>query len=667
MAGLLDSAVSGLRVSQNALKTTGHNIANVNTPGYSRQTVQTASNGGQFSGAGFVGSGARAVTVERAVDEFLISQLRSETSLNSGLKVFTEQLAQLDKLVSNSSTGLSASLNRFYAAMESAADDPSSIAARQQLISQGKNLVDRFNGLSDNLDALRSGVEQGMSTGVQQVNALTKSIAELNFSIAKAWGETQHSPNDLLDQRDELLRQLAGLVNIDVVSQGDGMLNVHVGSGQALVVGSSARDLVMISGNPNPQQKEIAYVGKDGLQIISGQITGGELGGLLEFSQEGLSYVYNELGRQALALSETVNEAHRRGVNLNDQFGGDFFRDINDATLVRNRVFGDSNNALPHDRLLTVEITDVAKLTTSDYVMQLSTADTSFRIVRQSDGVSVYNGSVPTTLPLSIEFDGIKLNLEAGTFQPADRFLIQPTKTGARDMAAIVTDPMRVALASPLETATHSGNVGTATISAGVVNSLTDAKGLPLLFTSEGTMAPPLVVQFTSATTYDVLDNSVPGSPKPLTPPITGQAFLAGQTNELPLAHLGISVSISGVPAAGDRFTLAFNSNSSTDNRNALNLIAVGHAGVLNDGKTTIAGAYSQLVEMVGIRAHSANLNLDASMHILTQTQGLRDSMSGVNLDEEAADLIRFEQMYNANAQVVSVARDLFEQLVNMF
>lgn len=667
MAGLLDSAISGLRVSQNALKTTGHNIANANTPGYSRQSIQTATNVGQFTGAGFVGSGARAVTVERAVDQFLISQLRGETSLSAGLKAFTEQVNQLDNLLSASSTGLSASLNRFYSSMETAADDPSAIAARQQLISQGQNLSDRFNSLYDNLETLRNGIDQRMTTGVKQINALSKSVAELNLSISKAWGETKHSPNDLLDQRDELLRQLSALVNIDVVDQGDGMLNVHVGSGQALVVGNTARELTVVSGNPNPQQKEIAYIGTAGVQVISRHINGGELGGVLDFSREGLANAYNELGRLALVMSESMNEAHRQGIDLNNQFGGNFFRDINEPALMRSRVFSDSNNALPHDRLMTVAITDVTQLTTSDYVMEMSSVDTSYRIIRQSDGAAVYSGSVSATLPDSIEFDGITLTLEAGTFQAGDRFLIQPTKTGARDMATAITDPLQVALASPLETATHSGNVGNAAISAGAVERLTAADGTRLLFTTEGAMVPPLLVQFTSATTYDILDNSNPGSPQPLTPPITGQVFVPGQTNELPLDSLGISVSISGVPAAGDRFTLGFNSDASTDNRNALNLIGVGHASILNGGTTTMSGAYSHLVEVVGIQAHAANLNMEASKHILTQTQGLRDSMSGVNLDEEAADLIRFEQMYNANAQVISIARDLFERLTSMF
>lgn len=665
MAGLLSSAISGLKVSQNALKTTGHNIANANTPGYSRQSVQTASNAGQYSGAGFVGNGARAVTVERAVDQFLISQLRGETSLSSGLKAFTEQVGQLDNLLSASSTGVSASLNRFYAAMETAADDPSAIAARQQLISQGQNLSDRFNSLYDNLETLREGVDQKMTTAVHQINALSKSVAELNLSIAKAWGETSHNPNDLLDQRDELLRQMSELINIDVVDQGDGMLNVHVGSGQALVVGNTSRQMTVVSGNPNPQQKEIAYIGTAGLQVISRHINGGQLGGLMDFSKEGMANAYNELGRLALVVSESINEAHRRGIDLSNQFGGNFFRDVNEPALMHSRVFADSNNALPHDRLLTVAITDVTQLTTSDYVMEMSSVDTSYRIIRQSDGASVYSGSVPATLPGSVEFDGITLNVVAGTFQPGDRFLIQPTKTGARDMASAITEPMQLALASPLETAAHSGNLGNATISAGTVNELVGADG-SRLFTAGGAMDPPLLVQFTSATTYEILNNSDPGRPASFVPAMTGN-FVPGQTNSLELEDLGISVSISGVPAAGDRFTLSFNTDASTDNRNALSLIGVSHAGILNGGNTTIAGAYSHLVEVVGIQAHAANLNLGASQHILTQTQGLRDSMSGVNLDEEAADLIRFEQMYNANAQVISVARDLFERLVGMF
>ncbi|WP_439134337.1 flagellar hook-associated protein FlgK [Pseudomaricurvus sp.] len=662
MAGLLSSAISGLKVSQNALQTAGHNIANANTPGYSRQQVSVASNPGQFTGSGFIGNGASVSTIERAVDQFLTSQLRGETSLSSGLNAFNDQIGQLDNLLSDSTTGLSNSLNQFYASMENAADDPGSIASRQQLISQAENLSGRFNSLYDNLETLNKGVQQNMSAAVQQVNVLAKSIAELNQSITKATGESGHTPNDLLDKRDELLRQLSELVNVDVVDQGDGMMNVNIGSGQALVVGSSARELAVVNGNPDPQQKGIVYVDGSSSQDISRYINGGQLGGLMEFNNETLSNAYNELGRVAIGLSDSINQAHRLGVDLNGQLGGDFFRDVNNTALMNGRVLADSGNTLPSNLVMGAEITNVGDLTNSDYVLEVSPDGSTYHVTRESDGEVVTSGDVSQP----IEFDGVSLDI-TGTFNSGDRFLIQPTKAGARDIATVISKPEQVALASPLETSTDGGNLGNATISAGSVNQLTDAGGVPLLFPNDGTMSPPLLVQFTSATTYDILDNSDPGNPQPLATPITGQTFIPGQTNDLPVDALGISVSISGVPQTGDRFTMDFNTDASTDNRNALSLIDVTHAGILDGGATDLSGAYGHLVQTVGIQTNASNINLEASQQILTQTQSLRDSISGVNLDEEAASLIQYEQMYNANAQVISVARDLFDRLVGIF
>lgn len=660
MAGLLSSAISGLRVSQSALQTTGHNIANANTAGYSRQKVETASNSGQFTGSGFIGNGASVTTVERAVDQFLISQLRGETSLSAGLNAFNEQIGQLDNLLSDSTTGLSGSLNQFYAAMENAADDPGSIASRQQLISQAENLTGRFNTLYDNLETLEQGVNQNMIAAVDQINVLSKSIAELNLSITKAAGESGHMPNDLLDKRDELLRQMSELVNVDVVDQGDGMINVNVGSGQALVVGNSSREIAVVNGNPDPQKKDIAYVDGNQSQVISRYINGGQLGGLMEFGNETLAGAYNELGRLAIGLSDAINDAHSLGIDLNGQLGGNFFKDVNNASLTSSRALADSRNSLSSGQV-SVEISDVTQLTTSDYVMEVSPDGVTYQVTRESDGKVVFADS---TLPM--EFDGVVLDI-SGTLNAGDRFLIQPTKTGARDIDTVISQPAQLALASPLETASDSGNVGAASISAGSVTSLTDISGNPSFFSTSGTMSPPLVVQFTSATTYDILDNSDPGNPVALTPPITNQTFNPGVSNTLPLEDFGISVSIDGAPAAGDRFTLSFNDNASTDNRNALNLIGVTHSNVLDDGQTALSDAYSQLVQTVGSQANASNINLEASQQILTQTQSLRDSVSGVNLDEEAANLIQYEQLYNANAQVISVARDLFDRLTSIF
>jgi len=914
MAGLLDTAISGLRVSQAALRTTGHNIANANTPGYSRQGVEIETNGGLNTGAGFIGSGASVSTVERTIDQFLIAQLRTDTSLASELEAFNENVRQLDTLLSDPSTGLSQGLDKFFATMENGADDPTSIPSRQLIISESENLAQRFNTLYESIQTVSNNLNQKLEVAVAQVNALSANIAEMNKNISQSMGVGDQPPNDLLDQREEALRQLSELVSINVIDPGDGTLNVSMGSGQTLVVGGVPRQLDLVDGVLDPRQKEIAYDGDAGSLVITSFVTGGELGGLLDFRESTLSTAFNELGRIALVMSDSFNQAHSKGIDLNNQFGGNFFSDINDPLVATSRVFGDSDNAPPSDRVMSVEIIDSSKLTASDYVLEVSSGDTSYRVTRQSDGSVVYSGALPSSFPSSIEFDGVQLNFSSGSFQENDKFLIQPTKTGARDIASALERPEQLAFSSPLVTNNDSGNTGDAEISAGSLVSLEGVNGIPLpLFDTSGQMSPPLLVRFNSPTNYDILDNSDPANPTQLDPPIRNQTYVPGQANQLftldpgaslvvangatlgigtvsagpgplpsnpngypsevfsvtytdpatgatrlqsistapndsaksiasqlsnlsgvtalarnemtlsgftgltnttPLqldingvdlieytagvvdgsvpdpvtdsggfnsyladrinadptlqgagiyavagtntasgnpelrvystqgddfnvtleaqggesisitdynsaavnltgagagnestvtvggtldielssdyslvtnpvlssllgdssalgfaksSYLGIEASINGVADEGDRFSLDFNEDGISDNRNAIDLVNLSSENVVENGLKTLSDSYGTLVELIGIETNASGINLEAGRQVLSQTEDLRNSVSAVNLDEEASKLIQFEQIYNANAQVISVARDLFDRLISIF
>lgn len=897
MPGLLDTALSGLRVSQNALRTSGHNIANANTDGYSRQHVEVQTNIPSTSGVGFIGNGASVTSVQRTVNEFVVEQLRIDSSLAGDLSAFNENIRQLDTLLSDPSTGLSSSLDSFFASLQNGADDPTSIPARQLIISEAENLATRFHNLYDRFETLNEGVNQKLEASIAQVNALASSIAELNSSITATVGFSDNPPNDLLDKRDEAIRQLSELVSIQVVDQGEGAVNVSIGSGQSLVVGNIARELALVDGEEDASQKDIAYNDGIGSQVITSFMSGGEIGGLLSFRDTALNNAYNELGRVALVMADTFNEAHRQGLDLNSEFGGRFFNDINDPSLAQARVFGSSTNAAPSDRLMSLEIRDSSLLTSSDYELNISSGNV-FRVTRLSDGAEVAAGAVPGVLPFSVEFEGLELNFVSGSFQPGDKFLVQPTRTGARDFGVDIFRPETIAFASPLSTEGSLGNIGTGSISPGELLSLEDVDGNPLpLFATPGQMSPPLIVQFTSPTTYDILDNTDPGNPVQLTPPLRNQQYISGVTNHLfatdpgetrvvsnndpatalglasagalangyppetisfstydpatgststqpistladasardiastlsavpgvsanarnyvdisgltgltpassiditlngttftagpgsvadmtseaeiydylaaqinldasfqaqglhavsgtdssgnrelrifsshgddlavglttaggetltladelgavsaPLtngntlvvggyidvtladnvtmatslgasglfgdsnapgfarsSYLGIQASISGIPQPGDSFTLNFNQDGVTDNRNGL-LIGDLSAGKLVDGgRSTYNESYAALVETIGIKTNASEINLQASEQVLQQTTDLRNSISGVNLDEEAAKLIQFEQIYNANTQVIAVARDLFDRLIGI-
>ncbi len=531
---LLGVSISGLRVSQTALRTTGHNIANADTPGFSRQRTDIVSSPGTYTGAGYIGNGANVASIERIVNAFVTDQMRVDTTLSSQLDTYRTNIDRLDTLLSDSATGLSEGLQSFFAAVQNGADDPTSIPSRQLIVSESENLATRFNTLYESVDAINTGINDQLSVAVSEVNALSSAVADLNGRVSQAIGSDGSTPpNDLLDQRDEVLRQLSELISIQTFDQGQGQVNVIIGSGQSLVVGVDARQLALVDGQANPRENDIAFQDELGSQIVTDLMEGGQIGGLLDFRGEVLSPAYNEIGRVAIALADQFNGVNQSGLDLRGQFGGLFFADINSLDTALSRVSGNAGNLPPADQVLGITITDTAALTASDYEMTVEGSNL-YRITRLSDGAEVRTGILPTRLPSSIEFDGLELTLYSGSFQAGDQFLLQPTHTGARDIASALVDPEDIAFASPVLTDTTLGNLGSGEITAGEVLSLeaVDGSALPL-FATAGEMSPPLLIKFTTATTYDVLDNSDPGNPVDLDPPLRNQTYIPGIANDL--------------------------------------------------------------------------------------------------------------------------------------
>jgi flagellar hook-associated protein 1 FlgK len=918
---LLGISISGLRYSQSALSTTGHNIANAGTQGYSRQNVTGVTNTPSFNGVGYVGNGVAIDSINRMVDSFVTQQTRTDTSLYKDLEAYNSYVGQLNGLLSDSATGLSVSLTSFFGSLQNGADDPTSIPARQLIIGEAQNLADKFNTLHNRFEDIRKGVNNSLDAAVSKINALTTSLGELNGKIADANGSGA-SPNDLLDRRDETLRELSQLVSIRTLEQKDGQVNVVIGNGQSVVVGHQVRQLTLAEDGANPTKKDIILSGQPP-QVITGALDGGQLGGLLRFRDGALDTAFSELGRLATVTADMVNRTHQQGITLNNEFGGDFFRDMNSADLAAGRVLGNRNNAPPQDRQVSLYIADSTKLQASNYEVSLEEGGI-YRITRLSDSKEVASGLLPAGFPATVDFEGLELVFEGGSLQAGDKFLLQPVAFSARSFATEIADPRGIAFGSPLLTDSSIGNIGSGAISSGQVLSLTDVDGNPLpLLAKQGQMDPPLVVRFTSPTTYEVLDNSDPGNPVHLDPPIRDRDFVPGVANKIfgadsgatrvlsegPMmglpdgrsatlqasadvgtqklpngypsevititkapttsggqpvtqnlftslnasardiaaqlsnvagvsanartyleitnlnldasappqisvngqpvlrhieptpgvpqlapeipdpvtdphgfndyvaaqingdsrfqqqgvravagsdpvtgepelriydkdgddiqvalesavgdsidvsdgensavaldgngagtasaiavgghldvdlasgvtlgshpaqsmifgdtkaagfaqsSYLGIQAQITGKPETGDTFTINFNRDGASDNRNALALVRLESAATVN-GSASLSQGYGALVEDIGIKTSSSKISRDAAQEVLNQTTQLRDSISGVNLDEEAANLIRFEQMFSANAQVISVARDLFDRLINSF
>lgn len=553
-SNLLGISVTGLRVAQSSLNTAGHNIANAGVEGYSRQRVISETNPASLQGGGYVGNGANVSSIERVANEFVDAQLRFDTTLFNELDVYQKNIDQLDSLLSDVSTGLSSGMESFFASVQNGADDPTSIPARQLIVSEAENLADRFNSIYSRIEALENNIKAEMSSAVTELNALTANIADLNRKVSDALG-TGAQPNDLIDQRQEAIRKLSEIVSIQVIEQGFGQMNIVVGSGQNLVIGTDARQLALVTSESDASKKDLVFLSPQGGQsgeAITNLIQGGSLGGLLRFRDSILDKTYNEFGRVAIAMADTFNTVHQQGINLNNDFGNDFFYDVNDAVIAAGRVVGNSGNAAPDDRVASLNIVDSSQLVASNYNVNIGRGGL-FQVTRINDGELVANGTLSGSFPFTAEFDGLELVLESGTFQNGDSFKLLPFESAGRDFSSSLSDPAAIAFGSPLLTDTSLGNEGSGVISQGEVLSLVDQNNLPLpLLSTPGEMNPPLLVHFTSATTYDILDNSDPGNPQQLDPPIRNQRYVAGSANPLFSEDPGATL----VTTAGDMIGL---------------------------------------------------------------------------------------------------------------
>lgn len=670
MADLLSIGLSGLAASKTQLSITGHNITNVNTPGYSRQDATQATRSPQFSGAGYIGSGTTLVDVRRTYSEFLTSQLRSSTSLNRDVEAYKSQIDQLDSLLAGTTTGITPSLQKFFSALQTAAEDPANIPARQLVLAEAEGLARRFNTVYDRLSEQNNFTNKQMAAVTDQVNRLAGSIGSLNEAIAIAAANGKQ-PNDLLDARDEAVRQLSGYIGVTVVPQDDSSFNVFIGSGQPLVVGSKVARLEVVPGQGDPNRHEVQFISGGSRQGITSQITGGELGGLIRYREEVLDSTMNSLGRLALSVSDQVNAQLGQGLDLKGQVGSALFGNYNDPALAKLRVnaFVGNSNAQP-----LMNITDTSVLTTSDYLMEYD--GSSYKVRRLSDNQLMTVAENPVGTLSFTDKNGRDQGFQVVLGNPAptagDKFSLQPTRRGASDIKATLDQADQLAFAAPVRAQSTLQNSGTGAI------------GQPNLLSAPSPIDPAaLAAAFEGLTlTYDGSGLTLP-TPAPAGLVLSPSTVTAGQTNTLNLTlttgtapneqQNSFEFTLSGRPAAGDTFTFNYNQSGVSDNRNALKLVdlqskqTVGvTAGIAGSGFSFTDG-YGELVERVGTLTAQARMDSEATGAILKQATDNRDSLSAVNLDEEAANLIKFEQYYNASAQIIQVARSLFDTLISTF
>ncbi len=625
MADLLSTSLSALTAFQRAIDLTGHNIANANTPGYSRQVAEFSARVGQGQANSFIGSGVQVSDIRRMYDETLGQQVQTARTGQARFDVLSQLANRLDVLLADPTTGLNASLQSFFNSVQDVSNDPSSVPARQALLGEANGLAQRFNAMDSRLKETQAELNQRVTQSVDDINRLAAEIAGVNDQIALAQGRSGGAPNDLLDERDGLIQELSAQIDVSTTVQDDGTTSVFIGTGQTLVIGTQVQTLAVQPSEFDPTRLEVVYQNLSGTTALDTNLTGGQLGGLLEFRTRMLDPARQALGETAIALGQQFNQQHQGGLDLRGALGGAFF-DVPGPEVY-------ASNANAGNGAASVSVADLSALTSDDYVLDYDGANYTLTNVTTQQSVAL-SGTGSAADPFVA--DGLEI-VVSGAPAAGDSLMIRSAATAAGSFGVAITDPQAIAMALPTRAQASLNNLGDALI---VNVSIADATDPGLL--------TPATIEFTSANTYSV---NGAGS----------FAYVDGQ----PIVINGTELTVSGIPQPGDQLTIEPNSSALGDNGNGLLLAGLQAQGVLDGGSVSVGQNYSRLVADVGSATRQLQENLNAQNVVLQSAENELLAKSGVNLDEEAANLIRFQQAYQAAAQVVSVASTLFDTLIS--
>ncbi len=715
-SSILGVGQSALNAAQTGLVTAGHNIANVNTPGYSRQVVVQGAAPGQDIGVGFIGKGADVVTIRRVFNEFLHNQVQSTQVSKSALDSYYAQIKQIDDMLADPTAGVSASIQDFFESIHDVG------ASRQAMLSSAQAMAARFQSVGARMDEMRQGINGQISTSIGVINSYAQQISSLNDAIEKAQGTAGEGKpaNDLLDQRDQLILELSKETKVTVVKQNNSY-NVFIGNGQALTVGTQVFKLVPVASSTDSSRLQVGYASNGTVSALSdSSLPGGRLGGLLEFRTNSLEPAQSALGRVAIGLAQTFNAQHQLGQDQTGALGSTFF------TVATPTVNASSSNT--GTATVAATISNVGQLTSSNYRLQrvngVGGAGIDYVVTRLSDGQQSTFAGFPTTV------DGVTFSNPAGTLNNGDDYLVQPTMAGATSFKVAINDIAKIAAGEPLRTSAASTNTGNAKITPSTVSSTVLLKPTQLSLTHNGTAAPGGALSgFPAGSTISVTSGGTTTSYPPgtasvpynagdtltidgvnLSVPTTAGAhtiarptgtltFNAGNltgfppnvdvkvthadgtvtsytsvTAATPVAYQsgdtisfgGVSFTMTGTPANGDSFVVENNTGGVGDNRNALRLGALQTANTLGGGTLTYSSAYTHMVSQIGNKTRELDVASKAEGKMLEQAVQAHQSESGVNLDEEAANLMRYQQAYQAAAKVMQTASQLFELLLTL-
>lgn len=625
MADMLGNALSALVSYQRALATTSHNIANVDTDGYSRQRIDFSTRVPQQFGDMAIGSGVQVSDVRRVYDEFANQQLRSASGGFSQLQTYHQLASQLDNSLSDPQLGISAALSNFYNSVQNLADDPASLPSRQLLLSEAESLTGRFAEFSSQLDALSREVNARIRGDVNDINDLAQELADINRMVVDAQGKFGAAPNDLLDQRDLALQQLNDRISINVVEQDDGASNVFIGSGQPLVLGEEARAMVTTPSPFGADRLELAMASSP-QSPMSEVIAGGSLGAALSFRDGLLASSANELGRIATALSYSLNEANAQGLDLNGDLGTAIFNAPQPSVVAAGT---NASNAQ-----MSASINTLSALDGRNVLMQFDGAAWSLRDAASGQAVAGPSGSGSAADPFMV--DGVAVVL-SGSPLAGDRFLLSPTAAATAQLSVLMSNPAQLAAAAITRSGSDSGNSGGGQVSETRIVDFSDPN-----------LSSAVDIEFIDANSYQINGSG---------------SYSYSPGSEIVIN--GNALTITGSPAAGDRFYIEANHGASGDNRNLLAMAALEQDKILSGGSASIQSSVNGLVGDIAVATRSAELNRDSQENLLTRSREAVNAISGVNLDEEAANLLKYQQAYQAAAQATGIASELFQTLIS--
>ena len=620
MSGTISNGLSALMAAQRALQTTSNNIANANTAGYVRQRIDFVERPGTPLGRITIGAGVAVADVSRVYDQFLTDNLRTSTSLEQRYVAYGDFATRLDTILGNPDTGVSAAVQRFFNQVEVVGRDPTSIAQRQQLLLEGESLASRFKQLDARLSGLGNEIDGRLEKAADTINQLAGQLADVNDQILASGSGAAPS---LLDKRDELLKALGTQIDITTVRQGNGTVDVLVGSGQSLVLGSQAARLTTIPDPLDGTRLQLAVETGGVAQNISSKVNGGIVGGLLAFRNDVLDGAQRDLGQLAVGVADVFNTQHRQGADLNGNLGTDFFGTTTPL------VSGTASNA----GTATAVFTNAGDLTGRDYELRFNGATWSV-LDRQTGAAVSSSGAGTNASPLV--FEGVAF--EASGSAAGDRYLVRPVANATVDFRVALNSATEIAAAAPLVSRIGTGNLSQATIGP---PSVTDISNLGPL---------PVTITFASPPTDYVING---GSPIP---------FASGT----PISFNGWTVQISGQPEANDVFFVASTPSGSGDNRNAVALASVAQQGLFVGGTQSVSDLGADIVATVGGSANRARNEIRVQEVLREQAEIDVENISGVNLDEEAANMLRYQQAYLAASKVIGVADSLFQNLLNI-